>query len=299
MSAASMSTAPNPSTALAGFVSTLTESARLALNWRLLLLWLLALAVPTLLMLLPFWMAVAERLNHSLTALQLVDGFELSVFVETLMALGQNNFSPAGGGIAGLVIVLLLSPWLTGMVIASARSVLPLSLGGLIKGGLNEYGRMARMMVWGVVPLGLAAAVAGGLMKAAGHHAEQAIFESDAELWGRCALAASAVLLLLAQATVDNARALLVLEPRRRSVVLAWWRATRRLVRQPGRLFAFVLLTVAGLAVFAMLGLLRLQVAPVGGFSVLLALLLGQALVLTLAWMRCARLYALIQAGRR
>jgi hypothetical protein len=157
---------------------------------------------------------------------------------------------------------------------------------------------MARMLLWGFLPLGLAAAAAGGLMKLAENHAEQAILESDAQLWGRLALVASAVLVLLAHATVDAARAQMVIEPRRRSVVLAWWKATRLLARRPGRVLIYVVLTAIGLALAAAFGLARLNVSASSGLGLIGGLVLGQCLVLALAWMRCARLFALVSAGR-
>jgi hypothetical protein len=289
---------PPQTGAVARWVASLSVGARMARQWRLLLLWLGALALPTLLMTVPLAMALAEKLNHSLLASQFADSFELTSLVEMFMTLGQNNFSPAAGGLAGLVLMLLLSPWLTGMAMASARAEFTLDFGGLVKGGLSVYWRMARMLLWGFLPLGLTAAAAGGLMKLAENHAEQAILESDAQLWGRLALVASAVLVLLAHATVDAARAQMVIEPRRRSVFLAWWKATRLLVRRPGRVLLYVVLTAIGLALAAAFGLARLNVSASSGLGLIGGLVLGQCLVLAFAWMRCARLFALVSAGR-
>jgi hypothetical protein len=294
----SLETQPHQAGAVARLVSSLSGGARMALQWRLLLLWLAALALPVLLMTLPLGMALGEKLNHSLLASQFADNFELASLVEVFMTLGQNNFSPAAGGLAGVILTLLLSPWLTGMVMASARAELRLDFAGLVKGGLGEYWRMARMLLWALVPLGLAAAAAGGLMKLAENHAEQAILESDAQLWGRLAMVASVALVLLAHATVDAARAQLVIEPRRRSVFLAWWKATRTLVRRPGRVLVYVLLSTIGLALAAALGLARLHVSASSGLGLIVGLVLGQCLVLAFAWMRCARLFALVSAGR-
>jgi hypothetical protein len=198
---------------------------------------------------------------------------------------------------AALVFVLLL-PWLTGMAMAVARSPQVLRFGELLKGGLGEYGRMARLWLWALVPLGVAGAAGGAIMNAAKEHALTLTMESDALWVGRAALALSALLFLLAHATLDAARAQLVIEPRRRSVVRAWWRGLRGLFKRPGTLLLYAGVTALGMAAAALVALLRVQVAPVGTFSFVLALLLGQALVLVLGWMRCARLFALVAAGR-
>ena len=290
----------SPTGAVRGaFVTCVLGALRLALNWRVLLLWLLALALPLVIMMLPLAMAVGERLNHSLMGVALAERGELTVLAELAMGLGQAGYNPAGPGVLGLAMTLLLSPWLTGLVLAQARADRRLTLGGLIQGGLLEYGRMFRMLIWAILPLGLAAAAMGALGKAAGDHAAQAILERDADRWQHLALAAGALLFLIAHASVDAGRALLVAEPRRRSVVLAWARALRRLFSQPSTLLAYLVITVLGLALAAVLGWARLQVAPASGLSVALAWLLGQAIVLALVWMRCARLLALIGLARR
>jgi hypothetical protein len=80
--------------------------------------------------------------------------------------------------------------------------------------------------------------------------------------------------------------------------VRAWWRATRLLLRRPGRILLYLAITAAGLVIAALLGWLRVQWPPVSTLSFSVDLLLGQALVLALAWMRCARLFALIRSGK-
>ena len=283
--------------ALARWMALLSAAARRALQWRLLLLWLLALALPLALANLPLWLALAGPLDHSLLGTQLVEGFEIPVLVETLMALGQRGYSPASSLGAGLVFVLLL-PWLTGIVIAAARASERLGFAALLKGGLAEYWRMTRLWVWALLPLGLAGAAGAGVLHLAKEHGLTLTLEADADHLKQAALALAGLLFLLAHATVDAARAQLVIEPRRRSVILAWWRATRLLVRRPGRFLLYLLITAAGLALAALLGWLRIQVPAVSALSFVLALLLGQALVLALAWMRSARLFALVAAGR-
>jgi hypothetical protein len=274
-----------------------SAALRDALQWRLMLLWLAALALPVLIAGAPLWLALGEQLDHSLLGKKLVEGFDFAVFSEAMSALGRNGYSPASA-IGGLVVFVLLLPWLTGIVMAAARAPQPLGFAALLKGGLTEYGRMARLWLWALVPLGLAAGAGGAALHGIKEYALTLTLEADADHLQQAVVALSALLFLIAHATVDAARAQLVLEPRRRSVVLAWWRATRQLLRRPGRILLYLAITAAGLIIAALLGWLRVQWPPVSTLSFSADLLLGQALVLALAWMRCARLFALIRSGK-
>ena len=236
-------------------------------------------------------------LDHSLLAPQQVDGVEPAVFIEVLMGMAQRGPAATSGTCAVLVLLLLLA-WLTGIAMTAARSSQRLGFGALLKGGLTDYGPMARLWLWALVPLGLAGAVGAGVLYLVKQQAVTMTLEADAAHLRQAALAFSALLLLLALATLDAARAQWLIEPRRRSVIGAWWRGARLLVRRPGRILLYLLLTGFGLMVAAVLGWLRIQLPPVSGLSFALALLLGQALTLVLAWMRCARLFALVAAAR-
>ena len=275
----------------------LSDAGRKALQWRLLLLWLLGLALPLLLLCLPLWLALAGPLDHSLLGKQLVDGFDAAVYIEVLMGLARRG-QAASAGIGAMLVFLLLLPWLTGIAMTAARSTQRLGFGPLLKGGLTEYAPMARLWLWAVVPLGLAGALGGGVLYLVKQQALTMTLAADAAHLRQAALGFSALLLLLAFATLDAARAQWLIEPRRRSVILAWWRGARLLVRRPGRVLLYLLLTGFGLALAAVLGWLRVQLPPVSGLSFALALLLGQTLTLVLAWMRCARLFALVAAAR-
>ncbi|MDI4634768.1 hypothetical protein J7U46_17030 [Pelomonas sp. V22] len=287
-----MNTATTP-----GLMASFVSAARQALQWRLLLLWLLALALPTLLTILPLWMVLGGALDKSLLADKLVEGFDPAVLVELIGGLGQRGYS-ANSGFAGVAMMILLLPWLSGTLIAVARSTVVLSFVGLLQGGLREYGRMARLWLWALLPLGLALVIGGALAGAAKEHGQTLVLESDAEWLARAALAVGALVFLLAHATLDAARARLALEPQRRSVLKAWWLATKELLRRPGRILLYVGITLLGLALAGLIGLLRIQVAPVGAASFAAALLLAQLIALALVWMRCTRMLALVNAGR-
>jgi hypothetical protein len=105
--------------------------------------------------------------------------------------------------------------------------------------------------------------------------------------------------MLLAHATVDSARALLGNDRRRRSAFLAWWHGCKLLVRRPLAVFgAYLVVTLIGLAIAALLALARVHVPALGTGGTLGALALGQLLVLVLGWMRNARLFALMAVAR-
>jgi len=275
----------------------LRSGARLASQWRLLLLWLLALALPWLLALLPLWRALAAQLDQSLAARVLVERFELPVLAEALMGLGQNGFG-ASALFSSVLLLALLLPWLSGSLIAVVRAPLPLGFQALLQGGLREYGRMSRLWLWAMCLLGAVAAMGGGLMHWLGEKTALMQLETEADRWSRAVLLFTGLLFLLVHASLDAARARLALEPQRRSVLKAWRLATRDLWRQPRRLLGYLLITALGLLAAVLIGLLRVQLAPVGAGSQLLALALGQLLVLALVWMRCARVFALAAAGR-
>ncbi len=275
----------------------LRTGARLASQWRLLLLWLLALALPWLLALVPLWRALAAQLDQSLAAKRLVDGFELPVLAEAVMGLGPNGFG-ASALLSSVLLLAVLLPWLSGCLIAVVRSPLPLGFMALLQGGLREYGRMTRLWLWALCLLGAVAALGGGLMHWVGEKATLMQLEAEADRWSQAVMLFTGLLFLLVHASRDAARARLALEPQRRSVFKAWRLATRDLWRQPRRIGFYLLITALGLLAAALIGLLRVQLAPVGAGSQLLALAMGQLLVLALVWMRCARVFALAAAGR-
>lgn len=275
------------------------RAAGAALQWRLLLWWVLALALPTLLVVLPLWRALSGLLNHALASSALALNFDPAMLVEVFASIDKQRFSGADLGLAGLVLTLLLSPWLTGLLVTSARANRPLGMGDLFLGGWREYGRLGRMLLWSVVPLGIAAGLGGVLLDAAGEHGASATLEAEGDRWQHLALGATALLMLVAQASLDAGRAVLALNPHARSAVVAWWRGWRLLLGQRGRgLWLYLLISLPALAGLGLLALLRVHATPVGVLGVSAAVLLGLALVVLTAWMRGARLFALIETGR-
>jgi hypothetical protein len=275
----------------------LLASSHRALQWRLLLLWSLAQALPVLLICLPLWAALTAQLDHSLLALSLLRGFDVPLYLEVLLSLAKRGGFTPGSGSGGALLFVLTLPWLAGITTVAARAPEPLGFAALIHGGLNEYWRMTRLWLWALLPIGCAVAAGSAAAYLAEQHGSQATLESDAARAMGAAVSLAGLLFMLARVTVDAACARLVLEPERRSVVVAWWRGSVWFVRQPWYALPYLLLTAAGLLAAALLAWLRIQIPAVGPLGLIAAFVLGQALVLSLAFMRCARLFALVAAA--
>jgi hypothetical protein len=99
-------------------------------------------------------------------AKQIAARFDLAWMIEVFSPVMKNSGHRAHGrGHHGLVLALLIAPWLTGMVVASIRAGVNLRFGNLLQFGLREYGRMARMLVWAIIPVGIAFALFGVVSK--------------------------------------------------------------------------------------------------------------------------------------
>lgn len=276
------------------------RAGRNALQWRLLLLWMAVLALPTALMAWPLWAALASHLDHSVHAARWAATPDGVFLVDVLGLMGRQMSSFTQAGAAALLLTLALSPLLCGAIVTAARAPAALSLVRMLQGGVHEYGRMGRVLLWSVVPLGLAAGLATGAFWWADHYAETAVLESHADWAQRAAMVVAALAGGLALASLDCARAQLAAFRQRRSAVLAWWHGCRMLVRQGRAVLGHYLgITLAGLALAAALSALRLALPQLGLAWFVLGVVLAQGAVLVLVWMRCARLLALIELARR
>jgi hypothetical protein len=271
------------------------RAGRAALQWRLLLWWAVLLLLPTVVAALPVWELLSASLDHSVYAARLAERLDMIAYADILHA-ARDQYAPAlgAGSVVALVLTLLLSPLLAGMALAAARAPEPLSSGTLLAAGAQFYPRMARMLAWSVVPLGVAGLVGSWAHRLAGQVAETALQETDAERAAHLATLAAVVLLLLAHATVDIGRAMLAADRRRTSVIGAWWRGCGQLMRRPLALLGtYLAITAAGLVVAALLAFARVHVPALGTVGTAGAVVLAQLVVLVLGWMRIARLFAL------
>ena len=261
-----------------------------ALQWRLLLLWILATLVPTLLVATPMWGALDGLFGHSVHAAQIAAGKDVSLLMQGIAKAGAQFgwLVPVLGSSA--LLMLLVAPWLTGMVVASLRAGRRLGFGELVHGGLAEYWRMLRMMLWSLIPIGLALAIGGGVMGAMTKGADHAILESDADAARRNAMIVAVVVFVLLHATVEAARGWLGADRNLRSVVKAWWRGVKLLVRRPvATLLVYVVASVVGYGFALLFALWRVHADGTGTGAFILSFLLAQAIVAMVAWARIAR----------
>ena len=273
---------------------------RAAAQWRLLLLWVLGLLLPTLLVALPTWRALAAQLDYSMQVDAMAAQLRLAPMLEVLQPLmkqGGPFFS--GIGIGATLLALLLAPWLSGMTLASIRAGRRLGFAELLQGGLGEYWRMLRMTIWALLPVGIALAIGSGAMALADSTTEGAILEAAVDNANRVALVVLALLFVLAHAGVEAGRGVLAADPALRSVLRAWWRGNKLLLRRPlATMIVYLGTALVGYGLALVLGVLRTQVNAAGWLGFLGAFVLTQLVVAAIAWGRNARLYAMADLAR-
>lgn len=272
------------------------RAARSALQWRLLLSWVLLMLIPTAILSAPLWSMFSDSLDHSVHAATFARQLDMTVFADLMAMHGKRVDSFNLASLLALAATLLLSPLLTGMAATASRATDTLRMRALLAGALTEYPRMLRMLLWSIVPIGIAIAIGGAAMDAAGEQLDKAIVEADVDAISYAALALAIFLFAFAHATVDAGRAALTVNRRRTSAVKAWWSGLKMVLRQPlASMGAYFAISLVGLALAAALAVGRINVAGWNTGTFLLALLLTLLTVAVLGWMRSARLFAMVE----
>jgi hypothetical protein len=290
-----------PATApAAGYrASTMVRAAGSALQWRLVLLWTVVLLVPTAVSTLPVWQLLSASFDHSVHAAALATSLDLNAVSDLAVANTRNGTGIGNGNLLALLLTLLLSPLLAGMTIHAARAPARPGFGALIAGGVQEYGRLLRMLLWSVIPLGVVGGIAATVFEAVKKHGEAAVLESSASHASLVAMIVALLLFAIADASLDAGRAVLAGDRRRKSAVKAWWAGFRIMLRRPAAVLGtYLVITIAGLAIAALFAVARLNVAPLGFVGWLGAFLLTQLAVLAIGWTRGARLFAMLELVR-
>ena len=281
------------------FASILNQATRFALQWRLLLLWMVVVLIPTALNALPLWQIIGSQLNHSVHSAQLAQHLSMNAISDLMSVMMTNKLLLTDAGLGAVLFTLLMSPFLSGAIVTAARSGVPLELGRLVHGGIAEYGRMLRMLVWALIPFGIVGAVGFVIMQWVDDYSENVILQSSADFAEYGAVFLISALLVLADALLDAGRAQFVVAPGNRSAIKAWCRGCVMVAKHPlATLGLYVVITLAGAVLVSIFGLLRMHAIPVQMPGFVLGLVLTQLIVASTAWMKIARIHALASASK-
>jgi hypothetical protein len=272
-----------------------------AFQARLLLLFVVGSLVPAALAALPVLRFLSPLLDHSPRANDLAASLDSHTVTDLLRQLNEPTAAGAvatGFGVAA-AFAFLIGPFLAGAALIVARAEGTVRTRALLASAGENYGRLLRVALVGLVPLGAASALSGTFFQAARTAAERAITESQAVRGGRLAILGTLVLLFVAQLCVDAARGMLAAEPYRQSALAASWAGLRLVVRRPLRSLGLGLATllVGSGAAFALL-LLRLRIPQAGAGSVFAAFVLAQLAAAGIGWHRAARIVGFADLAR-
>ena len=270
-----------------------------AIQWRLLLVWLLLLIIPTLVVALPVWGTLSELLDHSVHADGWARQFDAMMAGDVVHLVSDHAGGLTAAAIAGTVVTLLLSPWLNGMIVGAGRSGRIPSMGEHLHNGLSMYGKMFRLLLWSALLYAGAAWLVSHGMDFADKHDEQAVLKSQGDRWQHSVYWLIGVLFVLVHAIVDSARSAYIADPSLRSATIALVRGFLQLLRRPlSTLFAYVLISAIGYALMLLLGMLRIQVSAASWLGLIGGVLLVQLLSAVIGWAQAARLFALAEVAR-
>jgi hypothetical protein len=270
-----------------------------AAQWRLLLLWLVIMLIPATVVALPLRHMLGDLLDNSVHADDWAQSFNDMMFGDTIASLSKHPGWLGAAATLGVLITLLLSPFLNGMIVGSGRAGRALGFGALLQSGFVEYGRMFRVMLWSLVPYAVVMGVASLGMHMADKHSEQAVLESQADTYHSIAHWVLLIVFVLAQLIVESARAAFIADTGLRSATRALGRGFRQVFRKPLWTVVFYLVvTLIGVVMAAAFGLARIHVTAFGVVGFVFALVLSQLVVLAIGWMRTARLFALADVAR-
>jgi len=279
-----------------GFRSALADALQGALQWRVFLLWIIALAALACLGVGPLSSALSNVLDHHPDAAQIAHGGSAAQLGDLIGAISEKHSGAIGTGIKSAIVMgLLLLPWFAGLATTAIQPATRApGLCTLFTGAFREYPRQLGFALWSLVPLLVGFAVFGGVSQMAQKHAEMATLESSASVAGKMALIAGLIAVLIAHASVEAGRAFFAARASETNPVKAWWRGLKLLVRRPLQtLGLYLLASLPGLLVALMIALVRIRIDGVGTGMWLAAFLVVQLGIAALAWSRVARLRAL------
>jgi hypothetical protein len=261
-----------------------------SLQWRLLLVWWASLLLPGAIAALPVFRFLRRHLDHTTRTLDGGAFLQLARQLHEDGAAASIELGLIGGGLA----LVFVSPFVAGAMVAAARADEPPRLSRLLAGAGELYGRMLRTLLLGAIPLGLAALIGAGALRAGERAVERATLESVALRYASAAVISCAIALFLGHLILDGARAQFAAEPGRRSALLALWSSARLLAHRPLRVLA-----VGGLgALVGLGGAVALMGLRTRVESIVLAWILAQAGQLAVGCGRAVRIFGLAELSR-
>lgn len=278
------------------FTALLAALAGAFRHWRLMLLaWLTGLLAATF-MARPVFGLFNSALGHNPDAGRMVSSQNIAPIIDGVMTLGDGGGSHGmmeiGQGLAlSLTLAAVLTPWLTGMLVASLREGRALRFGELWAGGWREYGRQFRLLLVALIPFAVTGVIAALAGVWARHGDDTRILQSVGEQRNTIVMWIVGIVWLLAWSSVESARAAFAADPGLRSAFRAWLRGLKLMLRRPLSVLLIVIATVVvggGLTMLLQQPAMRNAAASAG-----LIWGLAQLAVLALWWTRIARLSAL------
>lgn len=272
----------------------------IGLQWKLLLLWFVFTLIPALIVARPLHGLLAKLMDHSVHASEWARSFHGLAMTDVFVNIGRHGLTAVetASGLA-LLVMLLLSPFLTGMSVTAARANHRPGFGELMHGGLHEYWRLFRFMIWAFVLL----IIAFGLGSIATHSADQRaakdVLESSANFGRHVANIIMLVLLVIAHSMVEAGRGRIVADAGQHSATRAFFGGIGTLFKRPlSTLGMYLGVSIIGYVLVLVLGMWRVQLvsASWGGYA--LAFLVALLVVVSMAWMRTARIAAMGSIAR-
>ena len=262
---------------------------------QLLLAWVVMLWLPAAIAALPAALWLFLQFGHSPQAAAIATDADATFVASALASMqgGEATLLAACAGFA-LLVALLMSPWLSGMIVAQIRTVYRLRVGGVVRAGLGEYSRMLRMLALSVLLLAIAAGVGIAAMLAIEAGVSRFAPTPEDLAPSRIGWMLPIALVLFVHMTIEAARGWLGADLALDSVVEAWKRGLALFWKQPGATVTVYLGTsLVGLGFAVAFLRLRTFVDASGWMGWLLAFACTQLVVASMAWGRSARLHGL------
>lgn len=263
-----------------------------ALQWKLLLLWFFFTLIPALIVSRPLHAMLSSLMDHSVHAGEWARSFQGLPMTDVFVDIGRHGMPALTAAFMfGTVLALLMAPFLVGMSVTAVRGTQRPGFGELMHGGLREYWRLFRYMLWALVLYAIVAVVGGFASKLVSGYADKAILESSVDTWQTVAHGVVIALFVIAQSMIEAGRGRIVADANQRSATRAFFAGIGTLFRRPlVTLGMYLGVTVIGMVIALLLGMWRVHLVSVGVGGVILALVATILVVVTMAWMRTARL---------